>query len=81
VSESGADGRDQPELGLDDEVVRDRLARVERKPPLYRAFRWSLYGIYVMVAAWLVLSITVAIWKSVYGEAGAARRAAETAPQ
>ncbi len=72
---------DQPELGLEDEVVRDRLARVERKPPLYRAFRWSLYGIYVMLAAWLVLSITVAIWKSVYGDAGAERRAAETAPQ
>lgn len=71
---------DVPEHGLEDSAVRERLARVERKPPLYRAFRWSLYGIYVAVAAWLVGSITVAVWQSVYGPSGDALRAAETRP-
>lgn len=70
---------EQPEHGLEDDAVRDRLAYVERKPPLYRAFRWSLYGIYIALAAWLIVSITVAVWQSVFGAPGQTLRAADQA--
>lgn len=64
-----------PSAGLGDDELRARAAKVERKPPLYRAFRVVLYGAYAVVAAWLVGGITIAVWASVYGAAGASLRA------
>ena len=72
--DAGEDG------ALGDAALRARLSRVERKPPLYLAFRVSLYALYGVVATWLVLSITVAVWQSVFGEVGAALRAQQRAP-
>ncbi len=90
VARGGADrrtgaGTDATDPGGDDHALGDaalraRLSRVERKPPLYRAFRVSLYALYGLVATWLVLSITVAVWQSVFGEAGQALRARQRAP-
>ncbi len=60
---------------LQDVEIRDRLAQMERKPPLYRAFRVTLYTLYIGVAAWLVLSIAISAWQSVYGAAGESLRA------
>ncbi|MBP47288.1 MAG: hypothetical protein CMH53_05065 [Myxococcales bacterium] len=60
---------------LDDAELIDRLARIERKPPMYRVFRGTLYSVYIAVALWLVLSVAIAAWSSVYGESGDAFRA------
>ena len=70
----------EAEVELGDEALRARLSRVERKPPLYRVFRVGLYGIYGIVATWLVLSITVAVWRTVYGDVGT-QLIIETAPE
>lgn len=61
---------DVPVTELDDVEIREQLAQIERKPPMYRVFRVTLYTLYLLVAAWLVISIAVAAWRSVYGEAG-----------
>lgn len=74
--ESG--GREGGALG--DAALRARVDRVERKPPLYRIFRVSLYALYGLVATWLVLAITVAVWNSVYGAPGQALRAQQRVP-
>jgi nitrate reductase NapE component len=66
-----------PGDGLHDNALRAELARVERKPPLYRAFRVALYSLYGLVAAWLIGAITLAIWQSVFGPPGDALRARE----
>ena len=55
---------------LDDLEIREQLAKIERKPPMYRVFRVTLYTLYLVVASWLVISIAVAAWQSVYGRAG-----------
>ena len=69
------------EATLGDAALRARATRVEHKPPAYRVFRVTLYGLYGLVAAWLIGTITVAVWQSVYGESGQAlRRAATVTP-
>jgi hypothetical protein len=46
------------------------LRRAEAKPPLYRFFRGGLYVAYMIVAVWFCLSITVAVWRAVWGDSG-----------
>jgi hypothetical protein len=48
------------------------LRRAEAKPPLYRFFRGGLYVAYMVVAVWFCLSITVSVWRAVWGESGRA---------
>ena len=57
--------------------VAEELARVERKPPLYRAFRGTLYVLYLVLAAWLTVAVIVAAWRGVWGEAGQTIRQAQ----
>ncbi len=64
----------EAEASLGDAALRARATRFERKPPAYRVFRVTLYGLYGLVAAWLVGTVTVAVWQSVYGDAGQALR-------
>lgn len=56
--------------GLGDAELIDKLESIERKPPTYRVFRVTLYTTYIIIALWLVLSIAIASWSSVYGERG-----------
>jgi len=66
----------------DDREIAETLQRMESKPPLYRFFRGAMYGIYLVVAAWIVLAIAVSSWRSVYGKDGQAlkQRAVDNAP-
>ena len=57
--------------------IAEELARVERKPPLYRAFRGTLYTLYLVLAVWLTTAVIVAAWRGVWGDAGAALRHAQ----
>lgn len=64
---------------LPDEAV---LLRAEEKPPMYRFFRLAMYISYMVVVVWLVVSIIVGAWNSVWGPQGHAVQAkqAATAP-
>lgn len=55
---------------VDDLELAEGLQRIERKPPLYRAFRGAMYTAYIIIAIWVVSAITVAAWRSVWGESG-----------
>ena len=68
--------QEQPEVGeLEDLEIREQLERIEQKPPMYRIFRVALYSLYLLIAGWLVISIAIGAWHSVYGEAGKALKA------
>ncbi len=70
------DVQEQLEVGeLDDVEIREQLERIEKKPPMYRVFRVALYSLYLLIAGWLVVSIAIGTWHSVYGEAGQALKA------
>ncbi len=67
---------------LPDELeIAERLARAERKPPLYRFFRGTLYGLYLAVTLWLFLAIVISWTNAVWGDAGDAMRAQQDAPR
>lgn len=57
------------------------LRRAEAKPPLYRFFRGGLYVAYMVVAVWFCLTITVSVWRAVWGEQGRALQQREQARQ
>ena len=42
---------------------------------MYRVFRVALYSLYLAIAGWLVISIAIGTWQSVYGPAGMALKA------
>ncbi|MCO4762242.1 MAG: hypothetical protein KC502_12100 [Myxococcales bacterium] len=65
---------------LGDLEIREHLERIERKPPKFRAFRVALYSLYLLLAGWLVVSIAIGTWQSVYGTSGDALRARPSAP-
>ncbi len=50
--------------------IAEQLEKMERKPPLYRFFRGSMYSLYLIVAAWLIAAIVVGSWQGIWGEAG-----------
>ncbi len=50
--------------------IAEQLAQMERKPPLYRVFRGTMYTLYLVVAVWVVMAIAVASWRGIWGEAG-----------
>ena len=62
---------------LQDADLRANLAKVERKPPAYRAFRVTLYSLYLLLALWLIGGITIGVWESVYGGVGSELQARE----
>ena len=79
VDEPATDqGQDEVAAAVDPSVdpevadleLAERLERLERKPPLYRAFRGAMYTAYIVVAIWVVSAMTVATWRSVWGEPG-----------
>ena len=71
-----ADLPEQPQVAqLEDREIREQLERIENKPPMYRAFRVTLYSLYLAIATWLVVSIAIGAWKSVYGPAGVSLKA------
>lgn len=59
----------EPDLHEDVAIARE-LERLERRPPLYRFFRGTMYGLYLLAAAWLLIAIAVSTWHSVWGDAG-----------
>lgn len=71
----------EPAAGQDVQLepleVAEQLARVERKPPLYRAFRGTLYVVYLVVAAWLTVAVAVAAGRGVWGADGQAIKRAQ----
>lgn len=50
----------------DDETI----SRAEIKPPRYRIVRGTVYALYMVVLVWFCISVTVAVWRSVWGEPG-----------
>lgn len=46
----------------------ETMRRADEKPPLYRAFRGAMYVVYMAVVVWFCLSITVSVWRSVWGD-------------
>ena len=71
----------EPEVPNDSQLepleIAEELARVERKPPLYRAFRGTLYTLYLLLAVWLTVAVIVAAWRGVWGDAGQTIRQAQ----
>lgn len=57
---------------LPDEEV---FERTSAKPPRYRLVRGAMYTIYMLVVSWFCISVTVAVWQSVWGPGGQVLRA------
>jgi hypothetical protein len=55
----------------------ETLRRADEKPPLYRAFRGAMYVVYMAVVVWFCLSITVSVWRSVWGDTAPAQATAK----
>ena len=78
VDAADGDGPDV-EMSVDEDLaMAAELERLERKPPLYRFFRGTLYGLYMLVAVWLVAAIAWSAYLSVWGEPGQQMKQRET---
>ena len=71
---------DEPTHNHDDLQIANELERLERKPPLYRFFRGTLYSLYGLVAAWVVCSIAWSAYQSVWGKSGQALKQQQSTP-